>query len=96
MFSQDRIQISWWRFGELLLFLPGVFCGLLGYCEFTGVPWKVSLWRWRNLVESIEDSFAEDVVAVFERLAFLGSQMVVCQLESVSPATLRCQYWICM
>jgi hypothetical protein len=31
------------------------------------------LWRWRYLVESIEDSFAEDVVAVFERFALLGS-----------------------
>ena len=87
MFSQDRIQISWWRFGELLLFLPGVFCGLLGYCEFTGVPWKVSLWRWRNLVESIEDSFAEDVVALLERFAFGGREMFVCEFEAVAPAS---------
>jgi len=89
IFSQDRIKVSRWRFGGLFLFLLGVICGLLGYCEFTGVPWKVSLWRWRNLVESIENSFAKDVVAVFERLALLGSQVVVCQFESVSPATVR-------
>lgn len=62
-------------------------CGLFGDCEFTGVPGEVSLWRWRYFVESIEDSFTEDVVAVFVRLALLGSQVFVCQFESIPPAT---------
>jgi hypothetical protein len=89
IFSQERIQISRWRFGGLFLLLLRVVCGLLGYCEFTGVPWKVSLWRWRNLVESIKNPFAEYIVALFERLALLGSQVVVCQFEFVSPGTVR-------
>jgi hypothetical protein len=79
----DGVEISRGRFGGfgcffcILFFFRMCRCSL-GNCEFAVVSGESFVWRWRYLVQAVEDPLAEGVVTLLQGFAFFGREVLVC------------------
>lgn len=70
---------------QLLLVLR-VLGWLLGYRKLAIVPRQVLACWWRYLIQAIEYSLAQPIVILLVRLRLFWREVIVCELETVSPA----------